>query len=167
MIDGDTVELADGRRIGLLGVDAPAAETCAGPGATEFTRSKVQGQTVKLHREPGVITDQDGRTLGYLQYGAPNYANDLGDDLVMEGWAKTADNGANPAYMDNVKSSADIAEFRSRENHGEPCGEPKVYGDDNGGGTPDYKVDVDVDAPHVNLPDGALTGGFCARKWWC
>ncbi|WP_207787480.1 thermonuclease family protein [Actinomycetospora cinnamomea] len=27
--------------------------------------------------------------------------------------------------------------------------------------------DVDVDRPHVNLPDGALTGGYCARKWWC
>jgi hypothetical protein len=20
---------------------------------------------------------------------------------------------------------------------------------------------------HHNLPDGALTGGYCARKWWC
>lgn len=26
--------------------------------------------------------------------------------------------------------------------------------------------EVDVD-DHVNLPDGALTGGYCARKWWC
>lgn len=33
----------------------------------------------------------------------------------------------------------------------------------------------DVDVPDVNwpspgdqgLPDGALTGGYCARKWWC
>ncbi|GAA4839936.1 hypothetical protein GCM10023201_32250 [Actinomycetospora corticicola] len=27
-------------------------------------------------------------------------------------------------------------------------------------------VDIDVDEDH-NLPDGALTGGFCRRKWWC
>jgi hypothetical protein len=27
--------------------------------------------------------------------------------------------------------------------------------------------DVDVDRPHVNLPDGSLTGGYCAHKWWC
>lgn len=29
-------------------------------------------------------------------------------------------------------------------------------------------VDVDVETPHYhNLPDGTLTGGYCARKWWC
>lgn len=32
------------------------------------------------------------------------------------------------------------------------------------GNVPDVDVDVDDD---VNLPDGALTGGYCARKWWC
>lgn len=44
-----------------------------------------------------------------------------------------------------------------------------MYGDDDGNGVADYEedVDVDVDAPNVNLPDGALTGGFCARKWYC
>ena len=26
--------------------------------------------------------------------------------------------------------------------------------------------DVHIDHHH-NLPDGALTGGYCARKWWC
>lgn len=26
---------------------------------------------------------------------------------------------------------------------------------------------VDVDVPHMNLPDGALTGGYCRHKWWC
>jgi hypothetical protein len=28
-------------------------------------------------------------------------------------------------------------------------------------------TDVDVDVDHHGLPDGALTGGYCARKWWC
>jgi hypothetical protein len=27
--------------------------------------------------------------------------------------------------------------------------------------------DVDVDVHHHNHRDGALTGGYCARKWWC
>ncbi|MCD2193374.1 hypothetical protein LQ327_08245 [Actinomycetospora endophytica] len=27
--------------------------------------------------------------------------------------------------------------------------------------------DVDVDVDHHNHRDGALTGGYCARKWWC
>lgn len=33
--------------------------------------------------------------------------------------------------------------------------------------TPARIPDVDVHGDHVNLPDGALTGGYCARKWWC
>jgi hypothetical protein len=24
-----------------------------------------------------------------------------------------------------------------------------------------------VPAPHVNLPDGALTDGYCRHHWWC
>jgi hypothetical protein len=30
--------------------------------------------------------------------------------------------------------------------------------------SPEPAADLDDD---VNLPDGALTGGYCARKWWC
>ena len=42
--------------------------------------------------------------------------------------------------------------------------------DDKENGVADWEEnvpDVDIDAPDVDLPDGALTGGFCARKWWC
>ncbi|MEJ2871673.1 PASTA domain-containing protein [Actinomycetospora sp. OC33-EN08] len=31
----------------------------------------------------------------------------------------------------------------------------------------DTDVDIDVDTDDHNLPDGALTGGYCRRKWWC
>lgn len=31
---------------------------------------------------------------------------------------------------------------------------------------PSTEIDVDRDEDH-NMPDGALTGGYCARKWWC
>lgn len=28
--------------------------------------------------------------------------------------------------------------------------------------------DVDIHhGDHVNMPDGALTGGYCRHKWWC
>lgn len=32
---------------------------------------------------------------------------------------------------------------------------------------PEPDVDVHVDTDHHDLPDGALTGGYCRRKWWC
>ncbi|MEV0052600.1 thermonuclease family protein [Saccharopolyspora shandongensis] len=165
VIDGDTLELAGSRRVRLLGVDAPEADTCAGPGATEFTRSKVQGQQVMLHKKPGVDLDKYGRTLAYIQVGV-YFAEDLGDALVLEGWAKPYEGGnANPTYMEHIRSSHSIAEYRPSGLYGQPCGKPKVYGDDDGDGDPDYHIDVD--SPHANLPDGSLTGGYCARKWWC
>ncbi|WP_214371318.1 thermonuclease family protein [Pseudonocardia sp. H11422] len=105
VIDGDTLELADSRRVRLLGIDAPEVDTCPGPGVTEYTRSLMENQ--RVNRPDGIY--------------AP------------------------------------------------PCGKPLVYGDDDGNGVADWEedVDADVDVPNVNLPDGALTGGYCARRWWC
>jgi hypothetical protein len=40
-----------------------------------------------------------------------------------------------------------------------------VFGDDDGNGIADW--DEHINAPNVNLPDGALTGGYCSRKRWC
>jgi hypothetical protein len=48
-----------------------------------------------------------------------------------------------------------------------------VYGDDNGNGRADYEEGdgnmnaPNVHVPHANLPDGALTGGFCRHHRWC
>lgn len=34
--------------------------------------------------------------------------------------------------------------------------------------TPPVQPDVDVEVDDdTNLPDGALTGGYCRKKWWC
>lgn len=150
VIDGDTLELADGRRVSLLGVDAAEAKDCAGDGATKFTRSKVGDRQAMLHREPNIDdVNSDGELLAYIQYGDAYFANDLGNDLVLAGWAVPADNGANTQYMETVQSSHDIAQYQPEGIYGPPCGEPRVYGDDNGNGVPDYDEgnapDVDAD----------------------
>lgn len=178
IIDGDTFEVTDGRRVRLLGVDAPAAETCAGPGATGLTRGRIEGQRVKLLSEPGVDRDQYDRLLRYVQTSEsvdrsrnlPVYAEDLGQNLVLEGWALPYEGGdANADYMDQIRSAVEIAAYRPEGMYAAPCGEPKVYGDDDGNGVADWDEDGNdgADAPNGNLPDGALTGGFCARKWYC
>lgn len=177
VIDADTLRLADGRTVRLLAVDAPMLDDCAGAGAVAFTRGKLSGKPVKLIAEPGTDVDENGNLWRYVTYsenpdrrtGLPVFADDLGQDLVSAGWAKPVSGGENAEYMRHLTWSADSASYQPEGMYASPCGKPKVYGDDDGNGVADYEedVDVNVNAPNVNLPDGALTGGFCARKWWC
>jgi hypothetical protein len=45
---------------------------------------------------------------------------------------------------------------------GRECADP--YAEYRGGGGVDIDTDDDGD---YNMPDGALTGGYCARECWC
>lgn len=176
VVDADTLKLVDGRTVRLLAVDAPTLKDCAGDGAAAFTRSKVDGKTVKLITEPGTDRDDNGNLWRYVTYserpdsrtGLPVFSEDLGSDLVLEGWAKPHSGGENAEYMSRLTSAAEIAEYRPDGMYAPPCGKPKVYGDDNSNGVADYEEHAPhVNAPNVNLPDGALTGGFCRHHRWC
>jgi len=69
VIDGDTFELADGRRIRMLGIDAPEAGyhdkpvEFYGPESTEWLRNRIERRSVGLE-----ITGQDnyGRALAWV-----------------------------------------------------------------------------------------------------
>lgn len=91
-LDGDTVELEDGRKVRLLGVNAPeiahnSTET-AEPGAQEawdFTAEKLVGKTIRLYTHKDHPTDQYGRTLGLVFYWTGGSFN---IDLIEETPAK-------------------------------------------------------------------------------
>jgi endonuclease YncB( thermonuclease family) len=112
VIDGDTVELADGRRVRILGVDAPEVGTCAADAAAAYTRDALIGNRhVVLHRERGVAQDQDGRELGHLQcvsaesdtdkFWAAPASRDIGAGLAQYGWADVYEGGGvNSNYGD-------------------------------------------------------------------
>ncbi|WP_433290247.1 thermonuclease family protein [Pseudonocardia sp. CA-142604] len=172
-VDGDTVELADGRLVRLFGFDAPEPDQCAGPGATEYVRGQVEGRQVKIIAESGVDKVKD-EFLRYIQYPdpasvleSPLFTEDLGRNVVSTGWAKVYENGANSKYQKAITFSAEYAPYHPEGMYAPPCGKPKVYGDDDGNGTADWEEHVSVNGPNVNLPDGALTGGFCAHRRWC
>ncbi len=91
VIDGDTLQLSNGARIRLIGVDAPELH---GPGglpepfaaeATEFVRGAVatRGGEVRLEFDR-VLQDRYGRFLAYV------YAGDLfiNEELVRQGLAR-------------------------------------------------------------------------------
>jgi len=71
VIDGDTVDLADGRRIRLLGIDAPEAGFQGkvaerwSQEATEWLRTRVEGYEVVLRIDERE-KDRYGRTLAWI-----------------------------------------------------------------------------------------------------
>ena len=151
VIDGDTFEIAGGQRVRVLGIDSCEIGTYGGTQAKQSAEIALDGESVVLEQEPGVDRDRYGRLLRYVSTG---YGSDFGESMVVQ-----THTGA--ARGDSDASDARLAELRERDSGGRDCSEP-----DDTPSTTEYDVDVDVD-DDVNLPDGALTGGYCARKWWC
>lgn len=82
VIDGDTIDLDDGTRIRLIGINTPELEQPYYEEATQFTRSLLEGREVGLEFDIEQ-TDQFDRTLAYVWVGdqLANYA------IVRAGWA--------------------------------------------------------------------------------
>ncbi|MCC6812145.1 MAG: thermonuclease family protein [Deltaproteobacteria bacterium] len=89
-VDGDTLELEDGRKVRLLGVDAPelrhpkAQVETFGAAARDFTQKQVAGQTVRLEFESRT-TDKYGRVLAYVYVASTGFF--LNSELVAQGYA--------------------------------------------------------------------------------
>jgi hypothetical protein len=170
VLDAATMTLTDGRRVRLAGVIVPAATSCAGPAAIAATRHHVQNLQVNLHTVPGSPHDEFGNAWVYLQVG-DYYGTDLGNDLTSNGWATEYQRSpANGEYLGAIASAEQIARDLHSGQFGPPCGPPAPSYDnppaDSGPSDTDVHVDVDHHRHH-NMPDGALTGGFCRKHWWC
>ena len=83
VIDGDTVELADGRHVRYLGIDAPESGEYYAENATERNRELVEGKTVELQKGKQ-DNDQYGRLLRYV-YVDGVFVN---AELIAGGYAK-------------------------------------------------------------------------------
>ncbi len=70
VVDGDTVEIASGEHVRLIGVDTPERGTCGFGAATEAMRRMVESRTVVLVN-PGSVQDRDayGRLLRFVDVG--------------------------------------------------------------------------------------------------
>jgi micrococcal nuclease len=82
VVDGDTVELADGRRVRYIGIDTPERDQPYAADATALNRSLVEGQDVWLETDVQ-STDQYGRLLAYVWAG-DTFVN---LELVRQGFA--------------------------------------------------------------------------------
>ena len=95
VIDGDTIEMADGARVRYIGVDTPERNEPFYLEATDYNRRLVEGQRVKLLKDES-NKDRFGRLLRYV------LAGDIlvNAELVREGLAEAK------SYEPDVKFAA-------------------------------------------------------------
>lgn len=87
VVDGDTFDLSDGRRVRLLLVDTPEItnghDDCYGQEAADFTRGLIEDAQVQLSYDEAACKDRYGRTLAYVKAGD----TELNTALVTQGYA--------------------------------------------------------------------------------
>lgn len=155
VIDGDTVEVSTGRTVQILGIDACEPGTYGGEQALANARSQLEGEVVTLRAEPGVTTDRHGYDLRYL---AMEHGGDFAEfAVVSDHTVAYPGNGAAPSYVAGLKARDD-----GPQRCAAPAPEPEPVPSTGDGGSIDWPSPGDQ-----GLPDGALTGGYCAKKWWC
>ena len=143
VVDGDSIDLKDGRRIRLLGLDAPEREECMSSEAYDKLKNLAQGRHVRLK---DVVTDDYGRILAnvivedwsawisYLRFRflpsvIPNLFRNPSQDsfsdpfisraLVSEGLARF--NSVNTPYKDTLKNAQDKAKQEKKGIWSETC----------------------------------------------
>ena len=83
VIDGDTIELSDGQRVRLQGINAPELREVWGKEAKQFVQEKVGNQQIELEYDSKLF-DSYGRLLAYV-WVEEQMLNEL---LLQEGLAK-------------------------------------------------------------------------------
>lgn len=109
VIDGDTVELADGRRVRYLGIDTPESGEYYAEEATARNKELVEGKTVELQRGK---RDQDeyGRLLRYV-YIDGVFVN---AELIAQGYAKAYIFDPDDRYSQILVQLEQYAKMRER-----------------------------------------------------
>lgn len=118
VIDGDTVELENGGKVRLLGIDTPETKDtrksveCFGKQASNETKNLLEGKMVLLEKDISE-TDKYGRLLRYIFLPLPDdrslFVNDY---LIREGFAKALNYPPDVKYNDQFRE----AERSAKEN---------------------------------------------------
>lgn len=110
--DGDSIDLADGRRIRLLGIDAPEKERCMYEEAKYRLRAIVEGKRLRLKNR---VTDDFGRMLANV------FVGDVFVNKVMleEGLARFS--YVKSDYYDELKQAFIDAKEQKRGIYSERC----------------------------------------------
>lgn len=123
VIDGDTVELSDGNKVRLIGVNTPESTTRTEPygkEASDYTKSKLEGKQVYLQKDVSE-TDRYGRLLRLVWLDVPTDLMDENEirskmfnaDLVLNGYAQVSTYPPDVTYAEHFRKF----EREARENN--------------------------------------------------
>jgi endonuclease YncB( thermonuclease family) len=110
VVDGDTVEIASGEHVRLIGIDTPEVGACGYGAATARLRRMIEGRTVVLVN-PDSVQDVDayGRLLRYVDVGG----EDAGLVQIRDGARARYDSrdGYDPHPRENRYHRAEIDHY--------------------------------------------------------
>lgn len=123
VIDGDTFELSDGRKVRLIGVNTPESTNRTevfGKEASNYTKSKLEGKQIYLQKDVS-DTDRYGRYLRLAWLDVPSSLDSESEirskmfnaDLVLNGYAEPA------TYPPDVRYSEYFRKFAREAREGE------------------------------------------------
>jgi len=107
VIDGDTLELADGKQVRLWGIDAvEGSQVCrrdgqpwrCGDDATAALRRLIDGQKLACEAQD---VDRYGRVVALCRVDGV----DIGSEMVRQGWALAYERYSRGAYADEQKAA--------------------------------------------------------------
>jgi len=114
VIDGDTIKLANKKKVRLLGINSPEKGECFYNQGRDDLRDLILNKKVKLEKD---ITDQDiyGRWLRYVILEKENGDNLLVNDwLVRQGLAFDISSAPNNRYRNLLASAEEEAKREKR-----------------------------------------------------
>jgi micrococcal nuclease len=117
VVDGDTLVLAGGERVRLIGVDTPETKKpgtpieCFGKKASAFTTAFVEGKRVRLELD---VEERDryGRLLAYVERVQDGLS--VNAELVRRGYATALTIPPNVRHADDYARLARVARERGR-----------------------------------------------------
>ncbi len=114
VIDGDTVEIADGRRVRYMGINTPEKAKCFASQATKENEQLVLNKKIRLEKDAS-NRDKYGRLLRYLyvtdESGQEIFVNDF---LVRQGFARVLSIPPDLKFENQFNAAADEAKFQQR-----------------------------------------------------
>lgn len=122
VIDGDTIQLSDGRKLRYIGIDTPEtvdprrSVECYGQQASEKNRELVLGKEIIMEKDIS-DTDKFGRLLRYVYVGEV-MINQL---LISEGFARAKSYPPDIKYQQQFQQAERLARENQRGLWGEVC----------------------------------------------
>ena len=102
VIDGDTVELEDGRRVRLIGIDTPERGELDADSATSLTERLVLRKSVRLEFDRDQ-KDRYGRTLAYVYRASDGVF--LNERMLIDGYANVLSIAPNVAHAEQFRAA--------------------------------------------------------------